>query len=137
MEKNRWSRVVEFFHALGQFAVAVLFQLAVPLLPLGFEFWKTGRIVDKSSTLAAAMYAISTGVASDGLVLFALGIVISIVFAFAYGDLQGEGQQPGLAGEGLAALVAIGFVFVFDFFQRLNRHVGKREPFLQFRTGKP
>jgi len=80
------------------------------------------------------MYAISIGMSSRSRLIFGAGVVISIIFAVAYGMLLG--QAPPLTNCGKLALGAIVFVFVFHGLERYNKHVADQEPFFEFTTKK-
>jgi hypothetical protein len=151
--KDFFSWLDGFLRAIGQFVCAIILQLTIPLLPLVAEYGKNHDVTVGSATVAAAMYAISIGVASDGTVLFTLGIAFSIVFSYAFGQMFGQAGSGGaaaapaglplimagpdrLAQNGFWPILCIVFVFTYDFFQRILRHILRREPFLQFRTGR-
>ena len=117
-----------------QYLLSLLFQLVIPLFPLGFEWWKTQDISDTSTTLVAAMYSISIGATSTSRLLAGLGIAVSVVFSVAYGALLGQSEQShgGFPHSGGAALVCIGLIFAYNAFERFNLHICYRQPFLLF-----
>ena len=106
------------------------FHLLLPLLPLGLEFWRAGILSAQSTTLVAAMYAISIGVSSRSKLLFGLSIIISIVFSIASGSVVGGGVA--LPGCTKFALTSIAALILTHGIERYNRHVAERRPFWIF-----
>ena len=82
-------------------------------------------------SLAASMYAISIGVSSRSRFLFAMNVVLSLLFAFLYGSLLGETPiEHGIIKT--ACELGIFLVFLSHAAERYNRHVADRAPFLEF-----
>lgn len=57
-----------------EYFLCLLFHMILPLLPIGFEFWLTGEIDDKTFALATSMYSIAIGISSKIKLFFGLTI---------------------------------------------------------------
>jgi membrane protein YdbS with pleckstrin-like domain len=103
---------------------------------MGLEYWGTRDVAEKSITLTAAMYAIAIGITSRSRLVFGLTIVMSILFAFAFGSISIDVKQNQLLHTLPQAkplsVAAIIFIFVIHLAERYNRHVVDRAPFLEF-----
>lgn len=113
-----------------EYLLCLLFHMILPLLPIGFEFWLTGEIDDKTLALATSMYSIAIGVSLKIKLIFGLTILISIIFAMVFGILTD--QSASLANSKFLAGGAIATVFVIHAGERYNRHVVDGLPFWDF-----
>jgi F0F1-type ATP synthase membrane subunit c/vacuolar-type H+-ATPase subunit K len=104
-------------------------HVTLPLLPLGIEFWFSGRVDEKSAVLTAAMYSIAIGLSSRNLALFGLGLIQGVIFSAAFGFLS---KTPHLQSADIGAYCAIGFIMTVHVIERYNRHVIDQAPFLEF-----
>lgn len=123
--------------------VAVLFLLLFPLLPLGAELLFTGQVAVSSLVLVTATYAISLATASRYLGVWALGLMLGVVFSTIFGWASAPGTRldpayrldAGPAAPGVALWVPaimILAVFAMHLWERFIRHVQKKEPFPEF-----
>jgi hypothetical protein len=110
------------------FLLCVIFHLFLPLSPLLLELWGSASITAKSATLAAAIYAITMGNSSQNKLIFGLGVLISLIFTFAYArSYDGE-----LIGSSVASYWAIGFILLIHGIERYKRHIISQQPFWEF-----
>lgn len=112
-----------------EYGLALLFQLVFPLVPLGIEAILKGNVSEPILTMAAAMYALSIGVASRQRLVFGMTIFIAFVEAVAFGVSSKSGEAP--PGDAWS-LTAIGLVSIAYAAERYGIHVVKRAPFWEF-----
>jgi hypothetical protein len=93
----------------------------------------TGMVTERSLSLAAAMYAITIGLSSRNEFLLAVGIVASLLNAAFFGFISVQGSQPPSLTVTLA-WVSIAAIALMHLFERANRHLYEREPFLRIRS---
>ena len=110
--------------------LSIFFLLLFPLVPLLFEWLFTGGVSSSSLQLIASTYAITVSVSSRDMLLFGIGMLIEFIFAVFYG--YSVSVSAGIHGANGAAIAAIVFVCLFHSFERYNRHVVERAPFLEF-----
>lgn len=128
-QEDRW-RIPGIPPRWQQLLICVLFHLFLPLLPLLIEWWKNSTVTGTSLTMAAAMYAIGIGGSSRNSLMFAVTIVLSIVFSIAFGmSLNAKNSLNGIFALAIGALIA---VFVIHFLERYNRHIALGESFWEF-----
>lgn len=113
----------------GDYVMCLLMHMALPLLPLMFEWLVTqappsGRTV----TLTTSLYAISIGLSSKNKMIFSLCLFIGIVFSVLFG----LSHAPKPADVASFSYMAIALVFVTHAAERYNRHVIDCRPFLEF-----
>ncbi len=130
MKPDEKGRILSASRHWQTFFLCVILHMLLPLLPLGFEFWSTQTVSDRTMTLAASMYTIAVGASSRNPALFGLAILLSISLAAAFGFASSERQA--LSGSGHVSAGAILLVFVFHVIERYNRHVAEGRPFLPF-----
>ncbi|MEP4078601.1 hypothetical protein [Haloferula sp.] len=111
------------------FSASLAFTIVLPLVPLLIEAWYENRITAQSLTLATAIYAATIGVSSKNAVLLAITLVVSVVFAIAFGRIMGTGQVPD--GCSAAALLSLAAITVVHVCERYIKHVAKGESFIQ------
>lgn len=116
------------------FLLSLVFQISLPLLPLAIEGWSTGSLSNQSATVVASMYAIGIGSSSRNRLLLGLGIVISLIFAVAFGRSLAQGGS--LPGSIASAQAAMAFMLICHAAERYNRHVAERAPYWEFSNGK-
>lgn len=132
-------------HAGGpwtSFWVAVLFLLLFSLLPLGAELGFTGQITVASLTLVTATYATSLSMSSRGLLSWAFGVMVGLVFSSAYGwSVALDGLEPAYrldegstAGEFAlwAPTAMLAVIFTLHLGERYYRHMRRKELFPDF-----
>ena len=134
MKLDEKGRILSASQRWQTFFFCVILHMLLPLLPLGFEFWSTQTVSDRTMTLAASMYTIAIGVSSRNQALFGLAILFSVSLAAAFGFASSERQA--LSGSGYASAGAILLVFVFHVIERYNRHVTEGRSFMPFGKGE-
>lgn len=110
--------------------LSLLFHMFLPLIPLLFEFWKTGLVGIKSLMLATSIYSISISVASRSKLFFGVGVLVGLFFAGAYG-LSFADPSPLAYGVEISCS-AIFSIFTIHSLERWNIHVVAREPYWLF-----
>jgi hypothetical protein len=109
-------------------------------MPLGFEFINDGTVSESSLLLVGSVYALSIGVSSEHLVLFAYGILIGFILAISLGTVevsvaeqmkQGDVQskQPFYTSPAFFAVLSI---MIFYTVERYFRHVQDDQAFFKF-----
>ena len=117
-----------------QFFVCVIFHMILPLSPIIIDLWLKNPFSEKSIILAASMYSISIGVSSRNILLFGAATVISLILAVAFGFISAPQTPSNLipSNLGLITIICTISIFISHIFERYNRHVVGREPFLNF-----
>ena len=77
-----------------------------------------------------AIYPLAIGVTSQSKLMFGITVVISLVFSAFFGLASGGIKLSGLAFK--TAYFCLWAVMLIHAFERYNRHVADREPFLEF-----
>ncbi|MBI1924315.1 hypothetical protein HYR99_08705 [Candidatus Poribacteria bacterium] len=92
------------------------------------------QISERSSTLTAAIYAVSIGASSRSRLMFGFGVILSIIFAVEFGIITaGQTSQPSQwLNSGGSALVGIVVIFLLHAAERYNRHLVEKETFGEF-----
>ena len=112
------------------YILSLLFQLAVPLLPLLLEFWFSGQIKPETLTLTAALYSVSVGVSSANILLFGIGIVVGILFSVAFGVATiSPTKVPNCE---ILSIAAISLTFMIHAAERWNIHIADKKPYWRF-----
>jgi hypothetical protein len=111
------------------YLLCLIFILVLPLLPLALEFWQTHTVSEKSTALAASMYAISVGTSTASRALLGISVVCCVGYAFAFGFLAGGSST--LWNSRTLGFVGMGLIFLIHALERYNRHVADSRPFLQ------
>ncbi len=112
------------------YLLSIVLHLLLPLLPIGMECLLTGKVTERSLTLAASMYSISIGVSSKSRLMFGITIMVSLIFAAIFGYVaKVDSSQNAYGPYAVATIVA---VFIVHTAERYNRHVVDRAPFFQF-----
>ena len=119
---------VNWQHFSASFICAVLF----PLLPLAIEFFVTGTVSDNSVLISSIMYCSAIALASDSVLVFVLGFLLSIILSMAFG-ITFYNNQAAPSGSHMLSLIAIGFFGFSHSLQRYNQHVVRGEDFIVFR----
>lgn len=119
---------VNWQHFSASFICAVLF----PLLPLGIEFFVSGSISDNSVLISSIMYCSAIALASDSVLVFVLGFLLSIILSMAFG-ITFYNNQTAPNGSHMLSLIAIAFFGLSHSLQRYNQHVVRGEDFIVFR----
>lgn len=127
---KREARVisVNWQHFSASFVCAVLF----PLLPLAIELFVSGSISDNSVLISSIMYCSAIALASDSVLVFVLGFLLSIILSMAFG-ITFYNNQAAPSGSHTLSLIAIGFFGLSHSLQRYNQHVVRGEDFIVFR----
>lgn len=112
------------------FTYSIMAQLILPLMPLVLEYWLTGRVDDKTFSIAAAMYSISIGVATKNLALLGVSIIVTVLFSAVFG-FQAAGNVTHFPTT-FPALVTILSFMVIHTSERFSRHILQNEPFVDF-----
>ncbi|MGO9444461.1 MAG: hypothetical protein ACLPXB_06730 [Thiobacillaceae bacterium] len=116
---------------MEEFLSAVLMHLFLPLVPLGLEFWFTGKLGASGLAMATAMYAIGIGNTTKFRPAFAVYLIMGFVFAAVYGYTVSQGTRgPSNATD--AARYSLLFVFGSHLAERFRRHVFQKELFWGF-----
>lgn len=111
-----------------QLFACLAFLLIVPLVPLGLEKWLSGQIEVKSLLLTAAMFAFAIATAHlHKPMIFALGLVETLVFSVAFGFAS---KEPSIWHADHIAWGGIALMFLLAIQVRYNQHVVLCEPFL-------
>jgi len=111
----------------ANFGVSFLIVILIPLIPIGLEWWLAGQITDRSLTITAAIYSVSTGTSSRYGFFLILTVVISIIFAACFGYILAIQTPPSHCREASFATI-----FCMSFIHGLERfrvHVLLRQPF--------
>ena len=106
---------------MSEFTVAVIFLLIFPLLPLLFEFWISGTLTDSSAVVVASMYAFSIAFATRLKFVFALALLVGVIFAMAYGAIMIKASS--LAHALPCSVFTIGAFFGAHVMERYKMHV--------------
>ena len=114
------------------FLVCIIFQLCLPLLPLGMEKLLTGDVQASSLTITTAIYAITIGGSSQSLLELTFGIVVGMFFAAIFGFVISGNELAELPTR-LVSWIFIMASALFHLPERYNRHVVDREQFFQFK----
>lgn len=112
------------------FFYSIIAQLILPLMPLVIEFWLTGKIDDKTYSIAAAMYSISIGVATKNLALLGASIAVTVLFSAVFGFLATG--NPTHFSTTIPAIVTIISFMAIHTSERYKRHILESEPFVAF-----
>ncbi len=126
-----WSIKAQNFYA------SILLGILLPLMPLGFEFIKTGTITESSLLLVGSVYALSIGVSSEHLTLFAYGIVIGFILALSLGNVEnvparGEFDERTYQFHTSPAFFAVFSIMAFHTIERYFRHIQDEQAFFLF-----
>lgn len=111
------------------FGASLAFTIVLPLVPLLIEAWYENEITAQSLTLATAIYAATIGVSSKNVVLLAITLLVSVVYAVAFGRIMGTGEIPD--GCSAAAMLSLAGITVVHVCERYIKHVAKGESFIQ------
>jgi hypothetical protein len=116
------------------FGLCLLFQMGVPLTPIGFELLFTHAIRVSSVDLTTSLYAISLGISSQSRLSFGVCIMVGVIFAALFGQrVSTELSSTTQLGTGLLGpFIVIGVLFLLHGAERYNRHVVDRAPFWEF-----
>lgn len=121
------SIVVE--HPWQHYLGCLSLHLFLPVLPLVLEFIIAHKISDASITLAVAIYAISTGLASQNLAIFSMSLIISLIYTFLYGaNAYALKNGTELIGSLYADYTLYG-IFIGHSIERFKRHIIDKAPF--------
>jgi hypothetical protein len=112
---------------IGHFIASIIFVVLLPLVPLGIELWYSNKLSAQSLTISAAIYSITVGIYS-GRAVFAISVLISVLFSAAFGVVLAA-PASALANCELASCVAIGGIAVTHSVVRLGRHCKQGQPF--------
>lgn len=112
---------------LQTFICCLILQLHLPIVPLLLEYVITGTVSNRSVVLTAAIFVLSTSLASRNIAFLALGIVTSIIFSCLYGVLMVGQTSPPFLSE--AGWITIEATIVMHGIERFNRHFYEKEPF--------
>jgi hypothetical protein len=131
---------MKFYPSFENFFTCLIFHMLLPLMPIGLEYIISDIISIKSITIAASMYSISIGISSRNFLLFGISIIISIVFAFAFGYVSayipsapGIDQIESIKLFSILAYYSIAAIFIFHGIERIKRHFFQGEMFPPFR----
>jgi hypothetical protein len=108
--------------------LSIIFVMFLPLLPILLEFLQNHSITEKSLTLAAAMYSIEIGISSRSKLIFGISVAASITFSSFFGFAA---TNNSLAVTHTWAIIGIGAISLMHLFERVNRHIMDKEPFLE------
>lgn len=116
-------------HQWDSFLASVMLHTLLPLLPIALELWQTGKVVERSLTLTASMYAISCGVTSRSQIIFGCAIVASLIFSVGHGScVSGTAAFSNLKEW---AWITISGIFVLNLFDKYDKHVVDKEPLFE------
>lgn len=76
-----------------EYGVCIIFNLLIPLLPIFLEKYFTGSISSPSMMISAAIYSVAVGNASSYKLLFAISILIGMIFSACFGVAMIEGTK--------------------------------------------
>ena len=127
------------FHRFGkevpeyweQFGSCLIFHFIVPLLPFFVEWMGRGKVSPETLTVGAAVYVMAIGASSRSMFLFALSVLLSIVYSVLFGFvISGNtgvtANAPRIVGWSVLLVVLIHLV------ERIKRHIVQRTPYLEF-----
>ena len=113
-----------------QFLVCVLFHFLLPLLPLVALWFMDQHITEQEFLLTAAIYILAIGTSSKSKLILALSIVIAMLFTAACGrHVVANSVIP--ISEKMLTVIAFVAVIIPHLFERYNRHVVLRAPFME------
>lgn len=107
--------------------MSLIFLLVFPLLPLLFEFWVSGTVTEPSAIVVASMYAFSIAFATRLKFVFALALLIGVIFAMAFGAIVIRAQSLSHALP--LSILAILCFFGTHALERYKIHVLDGDPF--------
>ena len=128
-EKIKWISNEEW----SQYVTCVLMHMILPLLPLGLEAIK-GDVKPGTYAITAAMYAIGIGLSSKNVAVFAMCIVIGVIFSFVFGHSSGSNADGEIIT--VFSVLSMLVVFIIHGIERYNRHVVDCIPFFEFIQGE-
>ena len=114
------------------FSASLVFAVLFPLMPLAIEFIFAGSISDNSILIASIMYCSAIALASDSVLVLALGFLAAIVLSIPFG-ITFYNNQIAPSGSQTLSLVCIGFFGLSHILQRYNQHVVRGEDFISLR----
>jgi hypothetical protein len=115
-----------------EFLSCLFLHIALPLVPLAFEYAATGRIRSSSAHIVGSLYAISMGVSSRNRLLFGAGIVVGVLLAALFGSIVASEEAAAAPDDISLPLITIGFLVIMHIAERYNRHVVDRAPYWEF-----
>jgi len=110
----------------------IILHMVLPLLPIGLEYLARGGTVAVTSlTLMASFYAISIGLSSKDIVLFAFSILLCVIFSALFGmvSVPNSSGPLSLTKIKIFAIGSMVVMFVAHAAERYRRHVIKEEDF--------
>jgi hypothetical protein len=118
-----------------QFALALMFIVALPLAPLPIDLFLKKCIPDSDLYLTFALYIISMGASSKAPALMGLSTILAGAYLFTYGVVATQTEQGCVSHEvgGLffRYMPVVLFVIV-HVGERYNRHIVAPEKFWDF-----
>ncbi len=110
--------------------MALICQIALPLLPLGIELYFTKKVSDSGLSMAAAMFTLGVGVTSAYLILFIFSVIAGLWFSACYGFvLAGSTKLEYLSQSAVLTIALFALAFALE---RFARHVVKNEKYANF-----
>ncbi|WP_241233387.1 hypothetical protein [Escherichia coli] len=118
------------------FGGSIVLFVVLPLLPLLFEaaINKSHIPTLQSSTITAAIYALSIGVSSKNTLVFSMGIAIGIILSCFYGFVSADAINHTLGY--LTSFIAIILIAVTHMTERYNKHMVDCEPLFPLVQGE-
>ena len=115
---------------VSNFLACVLLHLLLPLLPVLIELLLREGVGTATLTLTAALYSMSIGLSSKNVAMFALCVLVGLIFATLFGSVALRDGPDTLVR--VASIASIGVVFLIHALERFNRHVVDCAPFFEF-----
>lgn len=116
-------------HPWQHYFGCIILHLFLPVLPLVLELIISNKISDASITLAVAIYAVSTGLASQNLAIFSMSLIISLIYTFLYGaNAYALKYETELLGSLYANYILVA-IFLTHSIERFKRHIIDKAPF--------
>lgn len=118
------------------FGGSIFLFVVLPLLPLFLEaaILKTHQPSIQSSTMTAAIYALSIGMSSKNTLVFSLGIVLGFLLSCFYGFVSADALNRTLGYT--TATIAISLTAVIHIIERYNKHMVDCEPLFPLSQGE-
>ena len=108
-------------------------SLRFPTSSIVMEFVFTGNVKPESLTITTAIYAITIGGSSKGLLQFIVGIAVGILFAALFGFVSSGNEPPSLPTKLVSSIFMI-VIALMHIPERYNRHVIDQEIFFVFKN---
>jgi hypothetical protein len=119
---------------MQNYVASIVFRLVLPLMPLAIAGVYDHDILARALIVTASMYAITQGMATKNLAIFAINFVTGLFMIALYGSVDARRSAFSLVS--LMPFVAIFGTMLMHLFERYYRHMVDHEPIFLFKVKK-